>query len=106
MGAWGYGDSPFIPHRIPGTDTLPGLLQSDHDFDIVENLTHEAAIDKLEEDAQAKAKAAGTPEVFHTIYGQMCSDRHAVRAHLESGVLATLIKENETKMIAGEEEKF
>jgi len=87
------------------TDTSPGLFQSDHDFDIVENLTSEAGLYKLEEDAKAIAKAKGKSEkdvdgVSYLIYAPACSDPGSVRKHLDGGILVDLIAKKETKMLA------
>jgi hypothetical protein len=41
---------------------LLGLFQSDHDLDIVDDLSYEAGLSKLQEEAQYFAKAAGKDE--------------------------------------------
>ncbi|KAF1950442.1 hypothetical protein CC80DRAFT_578477 [Byssothecium circinans] len=86
MGAWGYG-----------------LFQSDHDFDLVSDLTGEAGLYKLEEEAVEKAKAEGADEktirhISYSIY--FPSDLEFVRQHLDSGVLAKMVQEKEAAMLA------
>jgi hypothetical protein len=85
----------------------PRLFQSDHDLDIVGDLSYEVGLNELAHAAEAEAKAAGKSEeeikrIYYDINGQMCSDIPAVRAHLDSGVLAKLIKEKEAKMLGKE----
>ncbi|KAF1946455.1 hypothetical protein EJ02DRAFT_441075 [Clathrospora elynae] len=58
MGVWGYG-----------------LFQSDHDFDMLSDLGHEAGLTKLEEDAQATSKAEGKSD----------------EDYLDSGILVEMI---------------
>ncbi|EAT78155.1 MYND-type zinc finger protein samB [Parastagonospora nodorum] len=88
MGAWGYG-----------------LFQSDHDFDIISELNHDAGLNQMEDEAQALAKASGKDDkeigqIYYTIDGKGCSDPDLVRKHLDSGVLNYLIAEREAKMLA------
>jgi hypothetical protein len=45
-------------------------------------------------------------DIYYTIAGQTCSDIPAVRAHLDSGVLAKLIKAKEDNMLGQEQETF
>ncbi|KAF2875805.1 hypothetical protein BDV95DRAFT_626225 [Massariosphaeria phaeospora] len=87
MGAWGHG-----------------LFQSDHDFEIVSELTHDAGLDRIAEDANAKAKAANPKNeddrgVYYSIYGGG-DDREFVRKHLDSGALEYMIAEKEANMLA------
>ncbi|KAI8939739.1 hypothetical protein NX059_003484 [Plenodomus lindquistii] len=88
MGAWGYG-----------------LFQSDHDLDMVSDLDHEAGLTKLQDEAQALAKAPGQSEadsdkIYYSIYGNCCSDPELVRAHLDSGILVDMIAKKEAKMMS------
>ncbi|EMD96833.1 hypothetical protein COCC4DRAFT_41685 [Bipolaris maydis ATCC 48331] len=88
MGAWGYC-----------------LFQSDHDFDVISEMSHEAGLAKLEEDAQARAKAEGKSDkevnlIYYTIYSNDCSDPELVRKHLDSGVLVDMIAKKESKMLS------
>ena len=56
-----------------------GLFQSDHDFDIMSELCHDAGITKMEEEAQATAKAVGRrqgrerhrPHLLHHVRQQL-----------------------------------
>ncbi|KAI5376986.1 hypothetical protein J4E82_004361 [Alternaria postmessia] len=88
MGAWGYC-----------------LFQSDHDFDMVSDLSHEAGLTKLGKDARVSAKAAGKSDedierdIFYSIYANLCSDPELVRRHLDSGILVDMIAKKETKML-------
>lgn len=88
------------------TNVMRGLFQSDHDFDMVSDLSHEAGLTKLEEDTQASAKAAGKSEedtersIHYSIYAGCCSDTELVRKHLDSGVLVDMIAKKEMKMLA------
>lgn len=82
-----------------------GLFQSDHDFDMLGEMSHEAGLTKLEEDAQARAKAEGKSDkevnsICYTIYGNDCSDPELVRKHLDSGVLVDMIAKKESKMLS------
>jgi hypothetical protein len=82
-----------------------GLFQSDHDLDIVGDLSHEAGLIKMEEEAQAIAKAAGKDEkevdgICYSIDGNACSNPDLVRKHLNSGVLSKMITEKEAIMLA------
>ncbi|CAE7176278.1 hypothetical protein CFE70_005481 [Pyrenophora teres f. teres 0-1] len=87
MGAWGYC-----------------LFQSDHDFNIVENLTSDAGLFKFEKNVKAIAKAMGKSEkdvedISYLIYRPMCSDTETVRKHLDDGILVDLIAKKEAKML-------
>ena len=77
MGAWGYG-----------------LFQSDHDFDIISDLSYEVGLDKLQLDAEAEAEAQKTKkkkgvrkDFWYQIYQP--SDVDAVRQYLETPDSAT-----------------
>jgi hypothetical protein len=70
---------------------------------MVGDLGHEAGLTKLEEYAQAAAKAAGRSEkevqgIYYSLYGGSAPD--VVRKHLNSGVLAKMIAEKEEAMLA------
>lgn len=67
MGAWGYG-----------------LFQSDHDYDIVSDLTYEVGLDKLQSDAEARAGIADgeRSDFYYTLYCP--SDVKVVREYLET----------------------
>jgi hypothetical protein len=70
---------------------------------MVGDLGHEAGLTKLEEDAQAAAKAAGRSQkevqgIYYSLYGGSAPD--VVRKHLNSGVLAKMIAEKEKAMLA------
>lgn len=116
MGAWGLG-----------------LFESDHDYDLVSDMDHEAGLRALEDEAKKKTKqhnphsskegdentaksgnstsenkATETQEDhgdFPTlsVYAGMCADVALVREHLDSGVLLKLINEKKTKMDAATE---
>ncbi|KAF2105443.1 hypothetical protein BDV96DRAFT_678206, partial [Lophiotrema nucula] len=85
-----------------------GLFQSDHDLDIMGDLSDEAGCNQLEKDA--KIKTGGTTSeseagdeddrIYYCIHGGYCSDPELVRKHLDSGVLEKLIKEKEAKLLA------
>jgi hypothetical protein len=82
-----------------------GLFQSDHDFDIISELSHEAGLTKMEEEAQALAKAAGKDEkevdrIYYSIDGNSCSNSDLVRKHLDSGILSKMIAEKEATLLA------
>ncbi|XP_014561768.1 hypothetical protein COCVIDRAFT_33375 [Bipolaris victoriae FI3] len=77
MGAWGYC-----------------LFQSDNDLDIVSEMSDEAGLTKLEEEAQAPHS------IYYTIYRNICSDPELVRKHLDSGVLVDMIAKKESKMLS------
>jgi hypothetical protein len=85
------------------TDVSPGLFQSDHDLDIVDELTSEADVSKLQEEAQAKLKAEGRDKeadgIYYSIDGNTCSDPKLVCKHLDSGILANLIADKEAKLL-------
>ncbi|KAH9880133.1 hypothetical protein J1614_002159, partial [Plenodomus biglobosus] len=86
------------------SDTTTGLFQSDHDFDMLGEMSYEAGLDKLQEDAQALARAQGQSEedveqIYYSLYGDCCSDPELVRAHLDSGVLVDMIAKKEAKML-------
>ncbi|KAJ4300936.1 hypothetical protein N0V90_003025 [Kalmusia sp. IMI 367209] len=85
MGAWGYG-----------------LFQSDNDFDMVSEMTSEAGLYKLEEEAVAKAKASGDTDAEEHFYYSLYqpSDPEVVRQHLDSGVLVDLIEKKWAAMLA------
>ncbi|KAJ4346455.1 uncharacterized protein N0V89_010384 [Didymosphaeria variabile] len=85
MGAWGHD-----------------LFQSDHDLDMVSEMTHDAGLYKLEEEAIAKAKAAGESDAEKQIYYNLYGPSHpdVVRHHLDSGVLVDLIEKKKAKMLA------
>jgi hypothetical protein len=83
---------------------LLGLFQSDHDLDIVDDLSYEAGLSKLEE-AQSFAKNAGKDEkdvhrIHYSIYSPCCSNPDLVRKHLDSGVLVKTIAQKEATMLA------
>jgi hypothetical protein len=88
------------------TNVTPGLFQSDKDLDNVCDMGHEAGLTKLEEDAQAVAKAQGKSEeeaersIYYSLYAPCCSDIELVRNHLDSGVLVDLIAKKEAKILA------
>jgi hypothetical protein len=82
-----------------------GLFQLDHDFDIISELSHEAGLAKMEEEAQAVAKAAGKDEkevdrIYYSIVGHACSNPDLVRKQLDSGVLSKMIAEKDSTMLA------
>jgi hypothetical protein len=82
-----------------------GLFQSDHDFDIVSELSHDAGLTQMEEEAQAAAKAAGkddreVDDIYYSVYRQSCSNPELVRKHLDSGALVYLVAEREAAMLA------
>ncbi|EUC39278.1 hypothetical protein COCCADRAFT_31658 [Bipolaris zeicola 26-R-13] len=77
MGAWGYC-----------------LFQSGNDLDIVSEMSDEAGLTKLEEEAQAPHS------IYYTIYRDICSDPELVRKHLDSGVLVDMIAKKESKMLS------
>jgi hypothetical protein len=86
-----------------------GLFQSDHDFDIVSELSHDAGLTQMEEGAQAAAKAASKDDkainsiyysIYYSIYAQSCSNPELVREHLDSGALVYLIAGKEAAMLA------
>ncbi|EOA89718.1 hypothetical protein ACJQWK_02541 [Exserohilum turcicum] len=86
MGAWGYC-----------------LFESDHDFDMIGDMSHEAGLIKLEEDAKARAKAEGKSDkevdaIFYSLYN--CSDPELVRSYLDSGVLVDMIAKKQAKMLS------
>ncbi|KAF2448579.1 hypothetical protein P171DRAFT_461372 [Karstenula rhodostoma CBS 690.94] len=85
MGAWGHD-----------------LFQSDHDFDMVSDMGAEAGLDKLEEEAVAKANADGDADAEEHVYFSLLHPTHPdiVRQHLDSGVLVDLIKEKKAAMLA------
>jgi hypothetical protein len=68
MGAWGYGNTPpasIASHKL----THQGLFQSDHDLDIMSELSYEAGLDELADAAEAQAKAASkSDEEIKDIY--------------------------------------
>jgi hypothetical protein len=85
--------------------SVTGLFQSDHDFDIVSELSYDAGLTQMEEEAQAAAKAAGkddkeTNGIYYSIYGPSCSSSELVRKHLDSGALVYLIAEKEAALLA------
>ncbi|KAI0587989.1 zf-MYND domain-containing protein [Pyrenophora tritici-repentis] len=117
LSSWVLGVTAGINLALLGplcTDTSTGLFQSDHDFNIVENLTSDAGLYKLEENAKAIAKAKGKSEkdvegVSYLIYGPACSHLDSVRKHLDGGILADLIAKKEAKMLgalAGSKEEM
>jgi hypothetical protein len=111
MGAWGYSNTPSLSIIASHKLTHQGLFQSDHDLDIVDELCYEAGLNEPANAAEAQAKAAGKSDkeikdIYYTLSAQTCSDIPAVRAHLDSGMLAKLIKEKEDKMLAEEQEPF
>lgn len=74
------------------------LFQSDHDFDIISELSGEAGLTQMEEEARSIAKAADKDEkylnqIYYTLLGGSCSDPDLVRKHLESGVLEKIYTE-------------
>jgi hypothetical protein len=87
------------------TDIVLGLFQSDHDFDIIDDLNHEAGLSKLMEEAQSFAKTAGEDEkdiddIHYSIYAHYCSNPDLVRKHLDSGLLVKMIAKKEATMLA------
>lgn len=72
-------------------------------MDIVVELSAEAGLLKMEEDAQAAAKAAGKSEkefssIYYTLYGE--SHPEEIREHLDSGVLTEMIANKEASILA------
>jgi hypothetical protein len=103
---WARGDT--VRLRVRSTsfiqiDVSPGLFQSDHDFDIVDELASEAGVSQLQKEAQAKLKAEGrdkeADDIYYSINSYACSDPKLVRKHLDSGVLAKLIADKEAKLL-------
>jgi len=93
------------------------LFQSDHDYDIVDELNVEAGLRKLEDEAKAKAEAVkksqvkgkalkgehdpnndDNDDIYYAVYASLCSDIDLVRKHLEAGVLSKLIDKYTAKM--------
>ncbi|KAF2019980.1 hypothetical protein BU24DRAFT_439880 [Aaosphaeria arxii CBS 175.79] len=74
----------------------PDLFQSDHDYDIVSELTHEAGVYDLENAERAKASAGD--EIHYSLYAPLCTNVPAVRQHLDGGVLEKLITEKEKSL--------
>jgi hypothetical protein len=69
------------------------------------DLGHVAGLIKMEEEAQAKAKAAGKSEkeidsIYYSMYGNGSPRADVVRKHLDSGVLVKLIAEKEATLLA------
>jgi hypothetical protein len=89
-------------HRV--TDRSAGLFQSDHDFDLVGDMSGEFGLYQMEEQHQAKAKANGAKKaedrIHYTIYAPACSDVELVRQHLDHGALAYVIAEKTTKLFS------
>ncbi|PSN67374.1 hypothetical protein BS50DRAFT_553370 [Corynespora cassiicola Philippines] len=86
MGAWGYD-----------------LFQSDHDFDIIDDLEQESGLRKLAADTLATAGRTSEEDkasICLTMYAPMCSDPELVKRHLESGVLTKLVKSREEKLLS------
>jgi hypothetical protein len=67
---------------------------------------HELGLSKLQEDAQAVAKAQGKTEeeiernIHYDLYAPCCSDPEVVRKHLDSGVLVDILSKKEAKILA------
>jgi hypothetical protein len=105
MGAWGYGESLQYQKTQQFIEICDRSVQSDHDFDIVSELSHDAGLTQMEEEAQAAAKAAGkddreVDDIYYSVYRQSCSNPELVRKHLDSGALVYLVAEREAAMLA------
>ena len=92
MGAWGLG-----------------IFQSDYDYDIISYLDNDAGLRSLEDEARAKAQAAGHPSakkdreggrdhIHFSVYADLCSDVKAVREHLDGGVLGKMHQQRKAKL--------
>lgn len=93
MGAWGLG-----------------FFESDHDFDRISEMSHDAGLPALEGKARERfqkerpAAAAQAEKAGHgdlpllSIYADHCSDVTMVRDHLDSGALLTLIEQKRAAM--------
>lgn len=89
-------------------------FQNDQDLDIVSELTDEAGLYKLEEEAQKAYEAAGHGQEndqsfdpnrpFYSLYSP--SDPEFVRKHLESGILIQLFEKYEAKLFTDDLELF
>jgi hypothetical protein len=84
-------------------------FQSDHDLDLVGDLSAEAGLDLLEKEDLATARAAGTKaatwddpgkykktddvlEIRYSIYAPDCSNVERVRKHLDGGKLEEMVE--------------
>jgi hypothetical protein len=69
---------------------------------MVSDMTGEAGLYKLEEEAVAKAKADGDEDAEKHVYYSLLDPTHpdVVREHLDSGVLVDLIKKKKAEMLA------
>lgn len=89
---------------MTSANTLAGLFQSDHDFDLIGDMTGEFGLYQMEEQHQAKAKDEGDGKaedrIHYSIYAPMCSDVQLVRQHLDNGALTYVIKEKKAKLLS------
>jgi len=72
---------------------------------MISEVGHEAGLTKLEEEAQAKAKAAGKSEkeigsIYYSLYGNGSPRDDIVRKHLDSGALVNHIAKKEATLLA------